>query len=309
MAASEVLAVAGSEGFRLGLVATSFGFGFRHGIDWDHIAALTDITSAQESSRRSMVLATMYALGHAAVVFALGVGAIVLADQLPAGVDDVMERVVGVTLVLLALYVFVALARHGRSFRMRSRWMLIIAGARRGSRWLRARRSPEVIVIEHEHEHAADEAHLDAHHLAAHAGADDDDHHPETASSATHRHAHRHVAAVPEDPFMTYGRGTAFGVGMIHGIGAETPTQVLIFLAAAQAGGKTAGVVLLLCFVAGLLTSNSVVALAATFGYRRIEANFTVYAAVSLVTAFFSLTIGALFLLGQGGVLPAIFSG
>ena len=37
---------------------------------------------------------------------------------------------------------------------------------------------------------------------------------------------------------MNYGRRTAFGVGMIHGVGAETPTQVLIFLAAAGASGR-----------------------------------------------------------------------
>ena len=39
-----------------------------------------------------------------------------------------MERVVGVTLILLGVYVFTALVRHGREFRMRSRWMLIFSG-------------------------------------------------------------------------------------------------------------------------------------------------------------------------------------
>src|SRR6058998_1080258 len=29
----------------LGLIAAALGLGFRHGIDWDHIAAITDITS------------------------------------------------------------------------------------------------------------------------------------------------------------------------------------------------------------------------------------------------------------------------
>lgn len=308
MIAEGVLAVVGGGGVQLGLVATSFGFGFRHGVDWDHIAALTDITSSQESTRRSLLFATLYALGHALVVFVLGFGAIVLAERLPDGVDGVMERFVGATLIALGVYVFVSLARHGQNFRMRSRWMLLFAGARRGRRWLLSRNSSGPVVIEHDHEHPLEQVHAGAH-VEAHASAGDHHHSTGIATSSTHRHAHRHVAPLPDDPFMTYGTGTAFAVGMIHGIGAETPTQVLIFLAAAQAGGKTAGLVLLMCFLAGLLTSNSVIALAATFGYRHAANNFKAYAAVSLVTATFSLIIGTLFLLGRGGLLPAILSG
>ena len=107
--------------FHLGLIATTFGFGFRHGIDWDHIAALTDITSSQDDSRRSMFFATLYALGHAVVVFVLGFMAIMFAEELPSTADTIMERFVGATLIGLGGYVFYALIRHGRDFRMRSR--------------------------------------------------------------------------------------------------------------------------------------------------------------------------------------------
>ena len=150
--------------FHVGLLLTAFGFGFRHGIDWDHIAALTDITSSQEEPRRSMWFATLYALGHALVVFLLGFTAIVLAQRLPEGVDAVMERFVGATLLILGLYVFYALARHGRDFRMRSRWMLIFSGVRRGVQWLRARvgATSELVEIEHDHAHP----HTDPHDLA-----------------------------------------------------------------------------------------------------------------------------------------------
>ena len=114
---------------------------------------------------------------------------------------------------------------------------------------------------------------------------------------------------MPDDPFMTYGRGTAFGVGMIHGVGAETPTQVLLFLAAAGAGGKGEGVLLLGCFIAGLLASNTLIALAATFGFLGAARNWAVYAAVSGVTAAFSLVVGSIFLFGHSTVLPAFFGG
>src|SRR5205085_11116026 len=96
------------------------------------------------------------------------VGAIVLADRLPASVDATMERFVGATLVLLGLYVFVALLRQGRDFRMRSRWMLLICGMRHAFRWLRTRGGrSEVFEVVHEHQHDVEEHHHELAHQRA----------------------------------------------------------------------------------------------------------------------------------------------
>jgi high-affinity nickel-transport protein len=54
----------------------------------------------------------MYALGHALVVFALGVAAIALSAEVPRWLDGAMSRIVGITLVTLGGYVFVSLARR-----------------------------------------------------------------------------------------------------------------------------------------------------------------------------------------------------
>src|SRR5207245_10486404 len=127
--------------------------GFRHGFDWDHIAAITDTTSTTSAShtaadvpagapmpshghepdelrghahaheasgpgamhalaesrfaheeRHAIGLATLYAFGHAFVVVVLGVAALLLGAVLPAWVDPILERVVGLTLVLLGLW-------------------------------------------------------------------------------------------------------------------------------------------------------------------------------------------------------------
>src|SRR6266545_1243219 len=126
-------------GFRLGLLIAAFWFGFRHGIDWDHIAAITDITSSQKERRRSMLFGTLYALGHALVVLVLGILFIVLGERLPDSIDNLMTRIVGGTLLLLGVYVFYSLIRHGRDFRLRSRWMLLFSVVRRGARWARER--------------------------------------------------------------------------------------------------------------------------------------------------------------------------
>jgi len=300
----EVVAATGG-GVGVGVAVTTFGYGLRHGVDWDHIAAITDITGTQTSARRSMALATLYALGHGAVVFVLGVLAIVFAEQVPVSVDGVMERVVGLTLVLLGAYVLLGLVRHGRDFRLRSRWMLLFDLVNRLVTVRRRRR--RTIVIEHDHPHGEDALHDHLHQdddLADTAAA------PRTGAARTvlrHRHPHRHVATVPDDPFPGYGPGTAVVVGMLHGIGAETPTQVLLFLGVAGAAGEVAGVLLLGCFLAGLFTSNTAIAAASSVGFLSASRNFAAYAVVSALVAGLSLALGILLLLGEGDVLPAIF--
>jgi len=281
-------------GFHLGLLATAFGFGFRHGIDWDHIAALTDITSSQDRPRRSIVLATFYAVGHGLVVLALGLVAIVLSSELPPSVDSVMEHIVGATLILFGVYVLVSLARRGRDFRMQSRWMLLIGALRRSLHRSRT------VVVEHDHAHSVAEVH-DHSRVPVLAEA--------AAAPVRHAHVHRHVARMPVDPFAAYSRPAVFGVGMLHGIGGETPTQVLIFATAAGVDGRGAGVALLGAFLVGLLASNSLVALAGTYGFVQATKRWAVYATISVVTAAFSLGVGGLFLLGRGTAMPALFGG
>jgi hypothetical protein len=253
----------------------------------------------------------MYAIGHAVMVFALGVLAIVASFEIPSWLDETMTRFVGLTLLALGTYVVVSLARRGREFRMRSRWTLLFVAARRLMRsGTRRRAADDVVVITHDHEHDERHGHVHAHaHSAADAHRPDGLAHGSVATKTSHRHVHHHVGSLPDDAFLSTGGATAFGVGVLHGIGAETPTQVLLFLAAARAGGAVAGVTLLLCFVVGLVAANTIVALTATLGLLGATRNFPVYATVSLVAAGFSLVVGALFVLGHGALLPPMFSG
>jgi len=297
---------ASNPGFGIGLLLTAFGLGFRHGIDWDHIAAITDITSSQDSPRAGLYFGTLYAAGHATVVFVIGVFAIVLGEKLPDSVDNVMKKVVGVTLLLLGVYVFYSLAKHGRDFRMRSRWMLVFSGVQRGYAWARDHmsRHGEVEVV-HVHEHVSAEPGM--HHDSAEEAANGDFAKKTATKPRTHAHGHKH--RMPDDPFMNYGRATAIGVGMLHGIGGETPTQVLIFLTAAGLGGGGAGVAVLASFLVGLFTSNSLITLSSSYGFLKASNRFAIYATVAVLTGIFSLTIGFLFLTGHDSLLPALFGG
>jgi hypothetical protein len=121
-------------------------------------------------------------------------------------------------------------------------------------------------------------------------------------------HHHKHPEP-DDDAFMNYGRRTAFVVGLIHGVGAETPTQIVIFLAAAGAGGKAVGEAVLAAFIVGLLASNSLITFGSAVGFIKASENWRIYVSIAVITAVFSLVIGTLFLLGNGAVLPAIFGG
>ncbi|HYT80315.1 MAG TPA: hypothetical protein VEQ37_13905, partial [Actinomycetota bacterium] len=75
------------------------------------------------------------------------------------------------------------------------------------------------------------------------------------------------------------------------------------------AGGVFSGILVLVVFIAGLLTSNSLITLGSAFGFLKASKNFAIYASVAVLTGVFSLVIGTIFVLGKTTVLPAIFGG
>jgi high-affinity nickel-transport protein len=95
----------------------------------------------------------------------------------------------------------------------------------------------------------------------------------------------------------------------LHGIGAETPTQVLLLTAAATGGGAVPGVFLLGAFLVGLFVSNSVVGLTVALGFLGAGRNFPLYAAVSVLTGAAGMTVGVFLLTGRSNALPALLGG
>ena len=95
---------------------------------------------------------------------------------------------------------------------------------------------------------------------------------------------------------------------MLHGIGAETGSQVLLFATAAGAKSDISASLLLIAFVAGLVVSNSLITVASVTGLWGSRVNSIAYQAVGLVVGVSSLVLGILFLLQRGSILPSIFS-
>ena len=307
----------------LSLLVTALLLGIRHGLDWDHIAAITDITSTTAAAdaggraheaehargahghahgahghahahggtaelaahgtspaaaalsanrspdiapmlsrlgveqRRALALGTLYALGHGDVVAALGLVALTFGALMPDWVDPVMGRVVGVTLVILGVWVFYSIyayMRHGTEFRLRSRWMVVFSLVRGVWRRFRAR-----------------------------------------------LHGHEHAEPVEES---SYGPRTAFGIGMIHGIGAETGTQVLIIAAIGGASSMGLGIPMMVAFIIGLLISNSAIVVITATGFVASQLRQRIYLVVGAAAGAFSLVVGVLFLLELEGALP-----
>jgi ABC-type nickel/cobalt efflux system permease component RcnA len=288
-----------ADGFGVGLLVAALLLGLRHGIDWDHIAAIGDLTATtQDQPKNGVVLGTLYALGHAAVVVVLGVGAIMLGRAIPPAIDEMMGRVVGWTLLLLGGYVIFSLITQRGQFRPRSRWMLLFAAARRVAQTFNTFRRRRTASIVHSHAHAA----VDGVH---HQTVEENNAEGTMLTAPRHIHSHAHEPGHSDN----YSKAGSAAIGMLHGVGAETPTQVLVFLAAANAGGAGAGVAVLLSFVVGLLISNTAITLSASFGFRVASRRVAFHLILGTLTALVSLWLGTLLVLGREAGLPALLAG
>jgi high-affinity nickel-transport protein len=116
----------------------------------------------------------------------------------------------------------------------------------------------------------------------------------------SHIGQHEHVHVAPKN----YSSRTALGIGVIHGIGAETGTQALIIATAVGATSQGVAIGALFVFVAGLLVSNTVITVTSTFGFVSTRRRQTIYVMAGLVAAVFSLVLGLVFLTASTGLLP-----
>ncbi len=304
-----------------GLLLTSFVLGLRHGVDWDHLAAIADLTGSAGDRRRGFALSSLYAAGHALVVLVLGIAAIEFGALLPDGADEWMGRFAGVTLLLLGGWVLVELARKGRDFRLRSRWILVLRGSFAGLRQVRERGGRRIAVEHehphrhhrestggHEHRHLEDAGPAPARELEAlavvSAGRTTTPSEEGVPVGTEHTHAHRHELLLPDRVGAGYGAGTAAGIGMLHGVGVESPTQIAVFVASTAVAGRVGAMGLLLAWVAGLVVANSAIAIAAALGFLGAERHFRVYAVVAVAVAAGSLAMGAALLAGVDVVSP-----
>lgn len=234
--------------------------GLRHGFDYDHLAAISDITALQRNWRSGLRLGVTYALGHAFMVAALGVMVLEMRVGLPQGLDHWTERLIGLTLILLGIGVVAGILRrdaHGHDHRrMESRLAIGINGVR----W---------------------------------------------AAWRVRRLWDREAPEPPRFQWLYSGK-SVFIIGMLHGIGAETPSQLALFFLAKSLGGTANGMMGLGAFCVGLVAMNALMTASLGGAFKSGAFHPRFYSAIAWTGAAYSCGIGLIFLLGISDRLPQL---
>ena len=117
---------------------------------------------------------------------------------------------------------------------------------------------------------------------------------------------HNHSVPRPNATEWNYSATSVVVIGLVHGLGAETPSQLMIFLLAANLGGVGKGFIGLAMFIVGLLLMNTLMTASAVgmFGFSSRLPRLQY--AVTALTAVYSLAVGAFFLFGWAEVLPPL---
>jgi high-affinity nickel-transport protein len=105
-----------------------------------------------------------------------------------------------------------------------------------------------------------------------------------------------------------YGPRTAYTIGLVHGIGAETGTQVLIIAAIGGASSMGLGIPMMVAFIIGLLISNSAIVVITATGFVASQVRQRIYLIAGAIAGAFSLVVGVLFLFELEGALPDLDS-
>jgi high-affinity nickel permease len=234
--------------------------GLRHGFDYDHLAAISDITAVQRNWKSGLRLGMTYALGHAFTVAALGVMVLELHMGLPEGLDHWTERLIGLTLIVLGIGVVAGILRKDAHGHQHSRIESRLAIAINGILWI---------------------------------------------SWRVHRLWNR-TARKPDRFRWMYNGKSVFLIGVLHGIGAETPSQLALFFLTANLGGTSRGMLGLGAFALGLVAMNAVMTASMGGAFQVTGHHPRFYHLIAWTGAAYSCIIGIIFLFGIADHLPAL---
>jgi len=312
--ASLIAAVATPTAANVGVLVTGLLLGIRHGIDWDHIAAITDITSttaaagtaeAAHAEQHREISGQHHGHGGQTELRAhdAGPGAATLAPA-TAGVGAIGRWKLseqGEAIRLGTLYavghgfVVIVLGIAAILFgALLPNWLDPIMGRIVGFTLVIL--GVWVLYSVYRYALAGDAFRLRSRWMLLFDGI-----RMGWRRLQARLHGHEHVEPLE---MSSYGTRTALGVGMIHGVGAETGSQAILIAAVGGASGAGLGVPMLFAVVVGLLISNFVIVVFSSVGFVTSQTRERIYVGIGAVAGVFSLAIGLVFITGQDAILP-----
>lgn len=206
--------------------------GVRHGMDSDHIAAIADMVGAEKQRKKQLQFGITYALGHGAIVMMIGLLAIFFGSRLPEPVLSLMEQFVGLSLLVLGLFILFSVFRQRQTYQHQSRIQIAVQ-----------------------------------------------------LLSRFFKKENRGLSA------QKMGIIGAFAIGIIHGIGAETPTQVLLISSSVGLDNVTIASMQLLFFTIGLLIATILITYLASWGFTAMKKRWA-YILLGSITGGYSVLLG-----------------
>jgi cytochrome c biogenesis protein CcdA len=87
------------------ILLTGLGLGLGHSLDPDHVVAVSTLVCNNKSLRKSIASATVWGIGHSAVLLVIGLLVLTLSVVIPQSVLKVFDCAAGVLLIILGVMV------------------------------------------------------------------------------------------------------------------------------------------------------------------------------------------------------------
>ena len=94
------------------ILLTGLALGFVHSLDPDHIIAMTALVCNNKSLRKSITSATVWGIGHSAVLLIAGFVVLILRIAIPESIVNIFEFAAAVLLIILGIYVLKPLGKE-----------------------------------------------------------------------------------------------------------------------------------------------------------------------------------------------------
>ncbi|WP_026582455.1 HoxN/HupN/NixA family nickel/cobalt transporter [Bacillus sp. J33] len=210
--------------------------GIRHGLDSDHVAAIADMIGSEGQRNKQVTLGVMYAVGHGAIVLAIGLLTLFIGTRLPDEAQFSMEVLVSLTLLVLGGFILYSIFKNRHEYEFKSRMTIVF----------------------------------------------------ECLSKLIKKLGFSGVQASP----VSLGLIGAFIIGIIHGVGVESPTQVAAITSAAGFSNLSAATAQLVLFVTGLLLSTICITFVISWGFLKSKLRKKLFVILGSMTGLYSIGLG-----------------